>query len=81
MTKEDKYDERGHKITTHEGYTGYIHPDIKEYFLEQYKQAPFRVVPGHWPSMETKEDVDNWIRDMSDISNIRHLIEQEKKFE
>jgi hypothetical protein len=38
-----------------------INPEIEEYFIEQYKKSGFRVVPGHWPEMNTKEDVDDWI--------------------
>lgn len=56
-----KYDERGHKVTTYEGHTGYIAPGIKEYFKEKYLAQAIRVVFGHWPSMETKADVDEWI--------------------
>ncbi|WP_314063496.1 hypothetical protein [uncultured Vagococcus sp.] len=56
-----KFEERGHKVTTHEGHTGYVAPEIKEYFVEKYMEQPIRVVPGHWPSMETKQDVDKWI--------------------
>ena len=38
-----------------------VNPEIEDYFVEQYEKSGFRVVPGHWPEMETKEDVDNWI--------------------
>lgn len=41
--------------------------DVKEYFLEKYKKANFRVVPGHWPEFETKEQVDKWINRMEKL--------------
>lgn len=60
-------DERGHKIRTYEGHTGYVNSEIQNYFEEKYSQASFKVVPGHWPSMESKEDVDNWINVMEKL--------------
>lgn len=57
----DKFDSKGHKVTTHEGHTGHISPEIKNYFKEKYLAQDIRVVPGHWPTMETKADVDKWI--------------------
>lgn len=53
--------------TTYEGHTGYVNPEIKEYFEEQYSQCGIKVVPGHWPSMNTKEDVDKWIKNLKFI--------------
>lgn len=38
--------------------------DIQEYFSEKYKGASFRVVPGHWPNFQSKEEVDRWIDNM-----------------
>lgn len=38
-----------------------VAPEIEDYFVEQYKKTGIRVVPGHWPEMKTKEDVDRWI--------------------
>ncbi|EPH93159.1 hypothetical protein D920_03125 [Enterococcus faecalis 13-SD-W-01] len=72
-----KYDERGHRITTMEGFTGYVAEDIKPYFYEMYLKQEWNVVPGHWPSMETKEDVDDWIESMTDMMEKLH--EQIKK--
>lgn len=57
----DKFDSKGHKVTTYEGHTGHIAPEIKDYFKEKYLAQDIRVVPGHWPTMETKADVDKWI--------------------
>lgn len=37
--------------------------EIEEYFVLKYKDANFRVVPGHWPDFKTKEEVDEWIKD------------------
>ncbi|MFW3588066.1 hypothetical protein [Vagococcus fluvialis] len=62
-----RYDERGRRITTYEGYTGYVDDSIREYFLEQYEKQDWKVVPGHWPTMETKEDVDNWITSQNEL--------------
>lgn len=41
---------------------GVIHPDVEDYFIEKYEAHPINVVPGHWPDMNTKEDVDEWIK-------------------
>ncbi|HAQ41551.1 MAG TPA: hypothetical protein DCM73_12465 [Clostridiales bacterium] len=38
-----------------------VAPEIEKYFVERYKKCGVRVVPGHWPEMKTKEDVDRWI--------------------
>lgn len=65
----NEFDERGHRITTFEGHTGYLDEDIKEYFYEQYTKQEWNVVPGHWPSMENKEDVDIWINNMNELMN------------
>lgn len=65
----NKFDEKGHRVTTYEGFTGYIAEDMKEYFYEMYLKQEWNVVPGHWPSMETKQDVDDWIDSMSEMMN------------
>lgn len=65
-----KRDSKGHKITTHEGFSGYINPKVADYFEEKYSQASFKVVPGHWPSMETEKDVDEWINKMENITKM-----------
>ena len=36
--------------------------EIKAYFAEQYQEAKFRVVPGHWPDFKSKEEVEQWIK-------------------
>lgn len=41
-----------------------VAPEIEEYFKVQYDKSGFRVVPGHWPEMKTKADVDEWISTM-----------------
>lgn len=63
----NKYDERGYRVTTTEGFTGYVSEDIKDYFFEMYLKQDWNVVPGHWPTMETKEDVDTWIESMNNL--------------
>lgn len=73
----NKFDERGHRITTYEGFTGYIAEDMKEYFYEMYFQQDWDVVPGHWPSMETKQDVDDWINSMSEM--MEHVMDRVKR--
>lgn len=35
--------------------------EIEEYFFRQYEKASFRVVPGHWPTFKSKEEVDRWL--------------------
>lgn len=37
------------------------HDEIMAYFFEKYEKASFRVVPGHWPDFQTKEEVDEYI--------------------
>lgn len=41
-----------------------VAPEIETYFIEQYEKQDIRVVPGHWPLMQTKSDVDKWIEDL-----------------
>lgn len=41
--------------------------DIKKYFLEQYTKARFRVVPGHWPDFQSKNEVDQWFVTMNEL--------------
>ena len=60
-------DERGHQITTREGYTGFIDAEVKNYFFEKYFEQDWKVVAGHWPSMESKQDVDEWIESMNSL--------------
>lgn len=72
-----KLDERGHRVTTFEGYTGYIAEEVKDYFYEEYLKQEWDVVPGHWPSMESKQDVDNWIDQMSTL--IADLMKRRKE--
>ena len=65
-----RYDDRRKRKTTREGFTGYIAPEIKDYFLKRYEEQEWRVVPGHWPTMETKEDVDKWIENENKLVKI-----------
>lgn len=74
MTK--RYDERGYEITTMEGFTGYISPEIVEYFAEKYNGQDVKVVHGHWPSMVTKNDVDEWIESLAELK--RMIMENRK---
>lgn len=36
--------------------------EVWKYFWARYRKCDFRVVPGHWPDFESKEDVDKWIQ-------------------
>lgn len=47
-----------------------VAPEIEAYFIEQYEKQETRVVPGHWPKMETKKDVDNWIDDLETMRKV-----------
>lgn len=38
-----------------------IAPEIENYFWDKYDNCGIKVVPGHWPVMNTTEDVDKWI--------------------
>jgi len=42
--------------------------EIKTYFMQRYKEASFRVVPGHWPDFKSKDEVNNWIGGMEKIT-------------
>jgi len=35
--------------------------EVMAYFFKRYENASFRVVPGHWPDFQTKEEVDEYI--------------------
>lgn len=35
--------------------------EVMAYFRKRYSEAPFSVVPGHWPDFKTKQDVDDYI--------------------
>lgn len=52
--------------------------EVKAYFLERYKKAKFRVVPGHWPDFDSKEDVDQWIRFGESLSGLSSLKGKER---
>lgn len=41
--------------------------EIEAYFVEQYGKSQMRVVPGHWPEMKTKKDVDKWLEKLATI--------------
>jgi L-arabinose isomerase len=45
--------------------------EIEQYFMEKYKKASFRMVPGHWPDFKTKEEVDKWIDFMESMRKVR----------
>lgn len=62
---------------------GYIHPDVADYFEQQYNAQPIKVVPGHWPNMYTKEDVDKWLKTLDlikstfdDLDNLKDDIDE-----
>lgn len=44
--------------------------EVEEYFWERYKKASFRVVPGHWPDFQSKEEVDTWIDENENNSSL-----------
>lgn len=35
--------------------------NLEEYFYSEYQKQDIRVVPGHWPDFQTKEEIDKWI--------------------
>lgn len=42
--------------------------EVRAYFIEQYKKAPFRMLPGDLPNnFHSKEDVDSWIETFSKL--------------
>lgn len=46
-----------------------MNSEVKKYFINQYRQAGFVIVPGHWPDFENKKQVDDWIDKMNTIKN------------
>lgn len=42
-------------------------PEVAEYFSEKYQAQDIRVVPGHWPDFESKEQVDEWLAGLKKI--------------
>lgn len=44
--------------------------EVQKYFLAKYQKAGFRVVPGHWPDFESKEQVDEWIHGMEGLGRL-----------
>lgn len=44
--------------------------EIEDYFLEQYGKSTIRVVPGHWPVMKSKEDVDSWLETLASLKDV-----------
>lgn len=53
--------------------------EVQLYFEERYKEANFRVVPGHWPEFKTKKDVDHWINDMEQLSSLLNFKKEKSK--
>ncbi|WMJ85469.1 hypothetical protein [Anaerocolumna sp. MB42-C2] len=53
-----------------------IGPEIEDYFWDKYDDSRIKVVPGHWPVMNTKEEVDKWI---GFINKIRNLSSKDEK--
>lgn len=53
-----------------------IAPEIEDYFWYQYENCGIKVVPGHWPAMNVREDVDKWI---GVISKMRDLSCKDEK--
>ncbi len=41
--------------------------DVWDYFKEKYSNAGFRVVPGHHPNFQTKDEVDKWFKVMEGL--------------
>lgn len=47
--------------------------EAREYFIDKYSRANFRVVPGHWPDFSTKEEVDEWFVDLEAFSSFINM--------
>jgi hypothetical protein len=35
---------------------------IRKYFVKRLKEEGIQILPGHYPELKTKEEVDKWIR-------------------
>lgn len=35
-------------------------------------------MPGHWPTMETKKDVDNWIQEQNELLEVVRAMRKQK---
>ena len=53
--------------------------EVYKYFMEQYKNAKFRVVPGHWPDFQNKEEVDQWVKFGNGMEKLIELKGKDRK--
>ncbi len=44
--------------------------EVYNYFIEQYRKAPFRMLPGDIPVFKSKDDVDRWIATFSRMPGV-----------
>lgn len=51
-------------------HTDYIDDSVKDYFEEQCLSHDIQMVPGYWPSMRTKEDVDKRIQSLKLMTSL-----------
>jgi len=35
--------------------------EVHKYFIKKLKEERIRILPGHYPELKTKEEVDKWI--------------------
>ena len=43
--------------------------EVRKYFHEEYNKINVKVVPGHWPNFNTKDEVDEWIYHMKKLES------------
>lgn len=54
--------------------------DIQDYFYQQYAKSTVKVVPGHWPDFQSKEDVDRWIDGLNEMDAFfAHLLRERQE--
>ena len=44
--------------------------EVYNYFIEKYRKAPFRMLPGDIPVFKSKEEVDQWIATFSRMPEV-----------
>lgn len=44
-----------------------MNKEIQNYFKQQYAKSSVKVVPGHWPDFQPKEEVDRWIGGLNEM--------------
>lgn len=58
-----------------------IPSDVKKYYTEKLKELDICMVPGHYPVLKTKEEVDRWFGMMQTIVSKTKITDAERLVE